>query len=151
MRVISISDSECEEMLKRESLGRIACSLDNQPYVVPICFSYEAPQHIYIFSTLGKKIEWMRQNPKVCLEVDEVSNRSNWSSVIVEGTFVELKEPQFSAQKQQAIKKLGDYSLWWDTPLAQRRETVADLLVEPVFFRIDIASMTGLRAIADPL
>lgn len=92
----------------------------------------------------------MGQNPKVCLEVDEVANRSNWSSVIVDGTFVELKEPQFSAQKQPAIEKLGDYSLWWKTPLAQRRETVADLSVEPVFFCIDIVDMTGLRASADP-
>jgi len=58
-------------------VGRIACSSKDQPYVVPISFSYESPSHIYIFSTFGKKIEWMRRNPKVCLEVDEIANRSN--------------------------------------------------------------------------
>ena len=151
MRVIPISQSECEELLKRESLGRIGCAFENQPYVVPICFSYEPPNHIYIFSTFGKKIEWMRQNPKVCLEVDEVANRSNWSSVVVEGNYLELEEPQYSTQKQHAMGKLEEYSLWWKTPLAQRRETIEDLSIKPVFFCIDVVSMTGLRAIADPL
>lgn len=150
MRVMSISHSECEELLKRESLGRIACSLNDQPYVVPIGFSCESPNHIYIFSTFGKKIEWMRRNPKVCLQVDEIANRSNWSSVVVEGKFVELSEPEYTAQKQRAIEKLQEFSWWWKTPLAQRRETVSDISVQPIFFRIDIVSMTGLRAIADP-
>lgn len=150
MRVISISRSECEELLKRGSLGRIACSSEDQPYVVPIGFSYESPSHIYTFSTFGKKIEWMRRNPKVCLEVDEIANRSNWSSVVIEGTFVELSEPEYTVQKQRAIEKLQEFSLWWKTPLAQRRETEKDISIQPIFFRIDIVSMTGLRAIADP-
>jgi len=47
--------------------------------------------------------------------------------------------------------KLEEYSLWWKTPLAQRRETIEDLSIKPVFFCIDVVSMTGLRAIADPL
>lgn len=149
MRVISISQSECEELLKRVSFGRLGCSLENQPYVIPIGFSYEKPNHVVAFSTLGKKIKWMRQNPKVCLEVDEIANHSNWTSVVLEGNFLELQEPQYTAQKQHAIERLGQFSLWWQTPLAERREMVEDLSVEPIFFRIDITSMTGLRAMAD--
>ena len=75
MRIIEISQAECRELLERVSIGRLACSLDNQPYVVPVAFSYE-PESIYVFSTLGKKIEWMRQNPKVCL-----ASRRNRKSV----------------------------------------------------------------------
>ena len=60
MRIIPISDQECSELLKRVSLGRLACAMDNQPYVVPVAFSYE-PNSIYVFSTFGKKIEWMRK------------------------------------------------------------------------------------------
>ena len=77
MRITPISQKECSDLLKRVSVGRLACSLDDQPYVVPVAFSYE-PDRIYIFSTLGKKIEWMRQNPKVCLQADEIGNDSNW-------------------------------------------------------------------------
>ena len=146
MRIIAISHQECSELLKRVSIGRLACSLDDQPYVVPVAFSYE-PDCIYIFSTFGKKIEWMRQNPKVCLQADEIGNRSNWISVIVTGTYVELREPQYTAEREHALEQLAQYSQWWRTPLAERREKTSDLSIEPVFFRIDIKSMSGLDAI----
>ena len=148
MRIIPLSQQECSELLKRVSIGRLACSLDNQPYVVPVAFSYDA-ECIYIFSTVGKKIKWMRQNPKVCLQADEIGNRSNWRSVIVTGTYLELREPQYTAQREHALEQLAQYSEWWRNPLAERRERTSDLSIEPVFFRIDIRSMTGLRGIPE--
>jgi nitroimidazol reductase NimA-like FMN-containing flavoprotein (pyridoxamine 5'-phosphate oxidase superfamily) len=148
MRIIAISQQECSEVLKRLSIGRLACSLENQPYIVPVCFSYE-PDCIYIFSTLGKKIKWMRQNPKVCLQADEIGNRSNWFSVIVTGTYLELREPQYTAQREHALERLAQYSEFWRFPLAERREQTSDLSIESVFFRIDIKSMSGLRGIPE--
>lgn len=146
MRIVEIPHAECQELLRRVSIGRLACSLDNQPYVVPVCFAYE-PERLYTFSTLGQKIKWMRQNPKVCLQTDEVENRSTWTSVVVNGTYLELREPQYTAEKELARERLAKYSEWWSTPLAERREGTRDLSIAPVFFRIDIASMSGLRAI----
>jgi nitroimidazol reductase NimA-like FMN-containing flavoprotein (pyridoxamine 5'-phosphate oxidase superfamily) len=101
MRIFSISEQECGELLKRVSIGRLACSLDGQPYAVPIAYSYE-PDSLYCFSTLGQKIEWMRQNPKVCLQVDEIGNHSNWSSAIVTGTYLELPAAQYAARREHA-------------------------------------------------
>ena len=101
MRIIAMSEQECSELLKRVSFGRLACSLDDQPYIVPVDFSYE-PDCIYIFSTVGKKIEWMRQNPKVCLQADEIGNRANWLSVIVTGMFLELRE--YSAGREHGLE-----------------------------------------------
>ena len=148
MRIIPISQPECSDLLTRVSTGRLACSLDNQPYVVPVSFSYE-PGCVYIFSTLGKKIKWMRKNPKVCLQADEIGNRSNWLSVIVTGTYLELREPQYTAQLEHALEQLEQYSEWWRNPLAQRREQTSDLSIETVFFRIDIGSMSGLRTMPE--
>jgi uncharacterized protein len=148
MRIIAISQQECSELLKRVSIGRLACSLNDQPYIVPVVFSYE-PDFIYIFSTLGKKIKWMRQNPKVCLQADEIGNRSNWLSVIVTGTYLELREPEYTAQQEHALEQLAQYSEWWRNPLAQRREQTSDLSIETVFFRIGIQSMTGLRTMPE--
>jgi hypothetical protein len=148
MRIIAMSQQECKELLKRVSIGRLGCSLDDQPYVVPVGFSYE-PDYIYIFSTLGKKIKWMRKNPKVCLQADEIGNRSNWLSVIVTGTYLELREPQYTAQLEHALEQLEQYSEWWRNPLAQRREQTSDLSIETVFFRIDIGSMSGLRTMPE--
>jgi uncharacterized protein len=148
MRIIEMSQAECRELLERVSIGRLACSLDNQPYIVPVAFSYE-PDSMYVFSTHGKKIEWMRQNPKVCLQVDEVGNRSNWISVVITGTYLEITETQYPAQLEHAMEQLAQYSEWWRNPLAQRREHTSDLAIESVFFRIDIKSMTGLRGMPE--
>jgi nitroimidazol reductase NimA-like FMN-containing flavoprotein (pyridoxamine 5'-phosphate oxidase superfamily) len=148
MRITEISSDECKLLLSRVFVGRLACALEDQPYVVPVCFSYEA-DHLYVFSTTGQKIKWMRKNPKVCLQADETRDRSDWTSVVVNGTYVELREPQYTDEKQQARKRLAKVSDWWQTPLVGRRERTSDLAIEPVFFRIDIASMSGLRGVPD--
>lgn len=148
MRIVPISETECRELFKHVSLGRLGCSLDDQPYVVPIRFSYEQERNcFYVFSTLGKKIEWMRENPKVCLQTDEIGGGSNWTSVVVTGTYVELREPQYTAERQHAIERLHEHAQWWQNPIAERREQMSDVEVEPLFFRIDIGSISGLRAI----
>src|SRR5262250_1373448 len=144
MRIVEISEAECKEFLNHVSLGRLGCARNNQPYVVPVSFAYER-EYLYVFSTLGQKIEWMRENPNVCLQADEIRDRSSWTSVIVNGTYQELSEPQYTAEKEHARERLATYSDWWRLPLAERRERTGDLSIEPLFFRIDIASMSGLR------
>jgi len=148
MRIVPISQKECSELLQRVSIGRLACSLKDQPYVVPVAFSYE-PDCIYIFSTVGKKIEWMRQNSKVCLQADEIGHGSNWASVVVTGTYLELQEMHYASLREHAKELLAQHSGRWRTPLAERREKISDLAVETVFFRIDITSMSGMRAIPE--
>lgn len=146
MRVIKLSKEECRQLLKRVHIGRLACSLDDQPYVVPVCFSFEG-DFIYIFSAVGKKVEWMRQNPKICLQADEIGGPTNWFSVIVTGKYLELTERQHAAQREHALEQLSQYSEWWLVPLAEKRESTSDLSIEPVFFRIEIESMTGLNTL----
>jgi uncharacterized protein len=146
MQIVAMSREECSEFLKRVSIGRLACSLDNQPYIVPVAFSYEG-DCIYIFSTRGRKIKWMRQNPKVCVQADDVGSRWNWDSVIVTGRYLELSGPQHAAQREHAKQLLSQHSAWWRNPLVQRRDQTSDLSIETVFFRIDIESMSGLRAV----
>ena len=59
------------DLLARTRLGRLACTQGNQPYIVPLYFAYK-DECLYGFSTTGQKIEWMRANPLVCIEADEV-------------------------------------------------------------------------------
>jgi uncharacterized protein len=123
MRIVAISQRNAVSCCNRVSVGRLACSLNDQPYVVPVAFSYE-PDCIYMFSTVGKKIEWMRQNPKVCLQVDEIGHGSNWTSVVVTGTYLELHEMQYASLREHALELLAQHSEWW-RPLAERRETIS--------------------------
>lgn len=146
MVIDKMTEKECAALLARASLGRLGCSFDNQPYVVPISFAY-GPDYIYVLSTFGQKIEWMRANPKVCLEVEEVTSQSEWITVIATGTYQELTEPQYTAELERARKLLGKHHRWWQAPLAERQAAGEDL-ISPLFFRIHIDSITGLRASA---
>src|SRR5580658_4011963 len=98
MMIDQMNDKDCSEMLSRVSLGRLGCALDNQPYVVPIHFAHDG-KAIYALSTLGQKIEWMRVNPKVCLQVDEIRGEGQWASVIITGYYRELPEPQYADER----------------------------------------------------
>ena len=148
MMINEITDKECRAILSRGSIGRLGCALDNQPYVVPIYFAYE-PDFIYVLSTVGQKIDWMRQNPKVCIQVDEIANQSEWVSVTLNGAYEEVPGPADSAERTHARKLLEKQHRWWLNALAERRAKVDDLLIDPLFFRIHADSMTGLRAMAD--
>jgi uncharacterized protein len=148
MLIRDMTSQECMLLLTRLGFGRLACARHNQPYVVPIYFAYESGR-LYSFTTVGKKIEWMRTNPKVCVEVDEVVNHFQWMSVIATGRYQELPNtPALSSERQLAVMALEKRVLWWHTALAAKQPSTL-CTGEPLFYCIHIDSMTGHRAVRD--
>src|SRR5688572_22040571 len=102
MFIHEMTDAECRTALRKSSVGRLGCAFNNQPYVVPVSFVFDG-QDLYGFTTVGQKVEWMRANPKVCLEVDERTNSEQWMSVIVFGAYEELPdESRYKAARAKA-------------------------------------------------
>lgn len=145
MVIDEMTEQECNAFLEVAKLGRLGCSLNDQPYVVPIYVAFE-PGYIYALSTFGQKIEWMRTNPKVCVEIDEIAGETEWRSVLVKGRYEELHEPQFTEERTHARELLEKRHRWWQTAFAERQMRSAEQLVDPIIFRIDILSVTGLQA-----
>jgi len=145
MRIDELNETECREILSRASSARLGCSLDDQPYVIPVGIAYEE-DYIYVFSTMGQKIKWMRSNPKVCVQIDEITSQSDWVSVIANGEYQELPEPQFEDQRNHARKLLQQRHHWWLNAMAERRIRLRDEEIKPLFFRIWVSSVTGLRS-----
>lgn len=85
-----LDTNQIEDFLQSEWVGRVGCSDNNRIYVVPVTFAYDNG-YIYGHTKDGLKTEIMRKNPNVCFEIDWVKDLSNWKSVIVNGTFEELK------------------------------------------------------------
>ena len=76
MLVHKLTAAECREVFARARLGRLACAKSNQPYVVPVSVYFDPDENVlYGFSTIGQKIRWMRENPLVCVEVEEIVSR----------------------------------------------------------------------------
>jgi len=148
MVIREMTRDECRALLSRASKGRLACSQDNQPYIVPIFLAYE-PDFIYVFSTFGQKVKWMRLNPKVCVQVDEIQDKSQWSSVVVYGHYQELREPQYSEECKHARELLQKRHAWWLNAAAERQLKVRGQLITPLYFRIHVDSVTGLSSTSE--
>jgi len=61
---------ELESIISRSSTCRLALSVDNQPYIVPLCFGYQDNVLYFHSADTGRKIDMIRQNNQVCFEFD---------------------------------------------------------------------------------
>jgi nitroimidazol reductase NimA-like FMN-containing flavoprotein (pyridoxamine 5'-phosphate oxidase superfamily) len=65
-----IDPAAIEAIIARAQVCRLGLCDQGQPYVVALCFGY-APGVFYLHSaTEGRKIAVLRQNPRVCLQID---------------------------------------------------------------------------------
>src|SRR5206468_11071813 len=75
----------------------------------PYTTLFRSDRHLYSVAALGQKIEWMRANPLVCFEADEMMTHDHWMSVVVQGRYEELPDtPEWRAGRQLAYSLLQD-------------------------------------------
>jgi hypothetical protein len=146
MLIHEMTRQECLDTLARSGLGRLACARDNQPYVVPFYFAFDT-ERLYAFSTLGQKIEWMRANPRVCVETDERTTHNQWVSIVVVGHYEELPDtPEYAQERKRAHWLLQQRAMWWEPAyVASAHHGAADSLT-PIFFCLHVDRVTGQRA-----
>ena len=88
-------------MLSNGRYGRLALSMSDSPYVIPMSYVFSQGK-IYLHSRdRGKKFEFVSKNPRICFEVDRVE-KDCWSSVLVFGkaslsSDLEAKKRMFDA------------------------------------------------------
>ena len=121
-----------EALLRTAVVGRIACcghglSGDGRPYLVPLAYGYDGDA-IYAHSGPGRKLDLMRAEPRVTFEVDEAEASDRWRSVIAEGTFEEIDDPE---QRDAALAVIYGPA------------GIPDLGTQTVVFRIRLTSRSG--------
>lgn len=131
--------------LSAARIARLGCAKNDQPFVVPISIAYSA-DYIYAFSTVGRKIEWMRINPQVCIEVEEVTSRHNWQTVIVLGLYEELTDkPELREQAYGLLSRSGN---WWEPGYVTT--TLSNGMwrpLDPIYFRISVKEISGHQGV----
>jgi nitroimidazol reductase NimA-like FMN-containing flavoprotein (pyridoxamine 5'-phosphate oxidase superfamily) len=92
------------------------------------------------------KIKMMRKNPKVCVQVDERQDMSNWRSVIGWGKFSEItneeerkKALQLLVNRQLPILSSSTTHLGSNWPFSSNDETV----IPGIVFKITLDKKTG--------
>ena len=95
-----LSESECWDLMKSGSLGRLVTSVDGQPEIFPI--NYVVQNRTILFRTAeGTKLVSTAINHNVLFEVDDHNVAEGWS-VIVKGMARSLRTDEDIAEADQA-------------------------------------------------
>lgn len=140
-----LNDIEIKNVLSSQVLGRLACTDGRQPYIVPLTYTYDG-DFIYGQINEGMKLNMLRKNPKVCFEVDIMSDMRNWKSVQVFGEFQELKNK--NAEKARDILFNRVFPLITSSTVhAHEHEEKGKIddsnRVKDIMYRIKIKKFTG--------
>src|SRR5688572_4203389 len=102
-----LSQQEIEEVLQDNTWGHLGCNDGFNTYVYPVNYFYDG-KFILCHSQNGAKVKVMRQNSRVCFQVDEVADYKNWKSVMVLGDFLELHDER---ERYNAMRAFVDRQL----------------------------------------
>ena len=135
------------DILRKNYIGRLAYISKGKPYLIPITYYYDDDNNSIIsYTSEGHKIESMRINRTVSLQVDEITSVNRWRSVLVHGLFEELEQIDAKFQLHvfaEGVKKV----------IAERDKENPHFIGEfssklkgegsPVVYRIKMQEITG--------
>ena len=102
LKVEDMAPAEMHALLQRASFGHLGCSREGRPYVVPMNYAYDGKE-LYFFTTEGMKTQFIEANPKVCLQVEEITDSTRWRSVMVIGQAERLTNAAETERAMQMI------------------------------------------------
>jgi nitroimidazol reductase NimA-like FMN-containing flavoprotein (pyridoxamine 5'-phosphate oxidase superfamily) len=140
-----LNEMQIDNLLLSQAVGRIGCTDGMRPYITPVTYIYDG-KNIIGQTKEGLKLKIMRKNPNVCFEVDRMLDMANWQSVIVSGTFRELK----GKEADKARDYLFDHilPLMTSSTIHPHQHQVTGIVddssrIKPVMYRIKITEKTG--------
>ncbi len=140
--------AELERVIRASPVMRLAMSLNDEPYVIPLSFGYDGATLYFHCATEGLKREILRGNPRVCclfehdLEFTATGDSPcawgfAYATVIVHGRAGQITDP---ARKLAALQLITDH-------YARQGERVPEEQIGKVdVWRIEILEMTGKLA-----
>lgn len=132
---------ECEALLARHRVGRLAYAFQNHLDIAPLHYVYD-DGWVYGRTSYGLKLHTLQHSRWVAFEVDEVRDTYDWESVVVRGAFYVLNDEGSDSERAA-----------WRGALALLRTIVPEALTpadpvpyRTVLFRIHADEMTGRAA-----
>jgi uncharacterized protein len=107
-----LSRDEIDAFLRDQRIARLGCHAGGETYVVPLIYAYNEDAVVAV-TTEGRKTAMLRENPRVCVEVDEydADGKGSWRSVIAYGTYEELAgeaiEPALGLLRKRFARNAG--------------------------------------------
>lgn len=144
-----LDKKDCIELLRKNYIGRLAYIKGESPYVIPITYYYDdqTDNSIISYALEGHKIDAMRKNQSVSMEVDEIESVQKWKSVLVHGVFEELSGidakkllREFSEGVKGIVNRKEDKELQFIHEFSAKLGAQG---ASPIVYRIKINEITG--------
>jgi len=112
LRMRELTPDEIDEFLLGQRIARLGCHAGGETFVVPLIYAYGDGAVVSVTQE-GRKVAMLRENPRVCVEVDEydTDGRGSWRSVIAYGNAEELAgdeiEPALALLRERFARAAG--------------------------------------------
>jgi nitroimidazol reductase NimA-like FMN-containing flavoprotein (pyridoxamine 5'-phosphate oxidase superfamily) len=141
-----LTDRQIDLVLHSQMIGRIGCYANEKVFITPVTYAFHAGC-IYAHSKDGHKVQAMRNNPKVCFQVEAIENMKNWRSVIIWGEYEELIKDNDQLSSMEILADRFAPFILSETVSPTHSYPKSPSIVEkdkkPVLYRIKIMEKTG--------
>ena len=139
--ITRLSRDESLALLRGGRLGRLGCVADGEPYVVPVNYVFDPETGSAVSHSLpGRENEAMREDPRVCLRVDDIRDQHDRASVIADGAYEGITR---APERERACGLL--LSLFPELTPVEWLVAADAGAPAPVVFRVKIDRVTGVR------
>jgi hypothetical protein len=145
LKVTDMTAGEMHALLLRVGFGHLGCSRDNHPYVVPMNYAYDG-KDLYFFTTEGTKTEFIAANREVCFQVEEVTDPSNWRSVMVMGEALRITKPD---ETERAMQLITEYNRTLTPAINQTRVGSWHRSSNIAIYRLQTTALYGRKTVFD--
>jgi len=137
-----LTQSQIDEVLYARSIGHLGSQMQGKMYIFPINYVYDG-ENIYANTLDGSKLRMMRLYPEVCFQVDQRENSANWRSVIVWGTFQELKEEEAARASNLLTKQFVTLIASGESLREMKVEEYTQTCTDIIVYRIHVTEKVG--------
>lgn len=145
----NLEEKEAEFILENNYIGHLGYIYENRPYVVPITYFFDIENNAIIcYSDDGHKMNAMRKNNIVSLQVGEIEAVNQWKSILVHGIF----EQHFGSDAKAYLHK---FSLGIKDIIIEKEHRKVNFISDfsseiykdgfPIVFLIKINEITGKK------
>lgn len=133
-----LSDNESRRLFDVARVARLGCIVNGEPYVIPINCLLDG-DYLYSHSLPGLKITGLRENPRACVQVDDIESDLHWRSAIAFGKYQEITKPAERADVLTML--LRKFPLL--TPV-ESAIAIDGAAPEVIVFKIHVERLTGV-------
>lgn len=94
--------AEFDRLVEEQYICRIAFKGEKHPYIAPFLYVFDGKFMYFLSTKYGRKVQYFRENPKVCVEIEHYSpDLSAFSFVALPGRLREVDD----ADQKRAVRE----------------------------------------------